>query len=119
LRTRNAGKVTCFHNSIKMKAGAQYNGIHTALHDFFHTIGNERGIKIIDSDYTGKFGIIVNSYSNIASYKGQTKEEVDNHFIFSNIKNMVYDLIRLEYHKGNGDIKDLVDEVINEAEMRI
>lgn len=119
VRTESGGKRVCFHNGVKMKSGAQYDGIAYALSDFFYKVGNDRGIRILESDYDGKFGIVVNSYSNFASYKGQTKEEVDDNFILITIKDMIYDLIRLEYHKGNGDIKELVDAVINEAEMRI
>jgi DNA gyrase subunit B len=119
VRTESNGKVVCFHNSVKMSAGAQYNGITFALSDFFSDIGEEHGLKITETDYKGKVGVVVNSYSNIASYKGQTKEEVDNDFILKTIYNMLYNLIRMEYHKGNADIKQLVDDVINEAQMRI
>lgn len=119
VRTDSSGKTVCFHNAVKMKAGAQYEGVHQALKDFFYRVGIDNDIQIQQADYQGKFGVVVNSYSNIASYKGQTKEEVDDNFIYITVKNMVENLINIEYHKKTGEIADIVEEVISEAEMRI
>ena len=118
-RTTEAGKVKCFHNAIKMGGGAQYLGISTAMSDFFYTISSEKGVNITSSDYANKFSVIVSSYSNIADYRGQTKDEVEDTFIYTTIKDMLFNLIRTEYHKNNEDIVSFVDEVVREAELRI
>ncbi|PHE64398.1 DNA gyrase subunit B [Bacillus toyonensis] len=119
VRTEKEGKTVCFHNAIKMKGGAQYTGVSVAISNFVYGIGQERGIKVTDNDFKGKLGVVVKSYSNVASYKGQTKDEVDDRFIFRDIEKMVHELLNTEYHKGNQDIKDFVDAVISEAQLRI
>lgn len=119
VRTTERGREVCFHNAIKMRGGAQYWGIQDALLDFFYLIGKDKGINLKATDWSGKLGIIVNSYSNLASYKGQTKEEVDDTFIRLTVSKLIKDLLNKEYHKGTGDIKELVEEVVAEAEVRI
>ncbi|MRB12870.1 DNA gyrase subunit B, partial [Bacillus thuringiensis] len=77
VRTREKGKTVCFHNAIKMKGGAQYRAVDSAVADFVIGLGNTKGVKVVERDFEGKLGVVVKSYSNVASYKGQTKDEVD------------------------------------------
>ena len=119
VRTTEGGKVKCFHNAIKMGGGAQYEGVAGALSDFFYSVSSEKGVNIISTDYNNKFSVIVSSYSNIADYRGQTKDEVEDRFIYTTIRDMLYEAIRTEYYKNNEDIIAFVDEVVREAEMRV
>lgn len=119
VRTEKNGSTHCFHNSIKMSNGAQYKGVDNAIYSFFQEISNEQGVSITSQDFNGKLGVVVSSYSNIADYRGQTKDEVEDLFIFRTVNDMLYVLLRTEYHKGNTDLKELVDEVVNEAKIRI
>lgn len=119
VRTGEKGKTVCFHNAIKMKGGAQYRAVNSAIADFVTGLGNAKGVKVTERDYEGKLGVVVKSYSNVASYKGQTKDEVDDGFIFRDLKTLIYKLINTEYHKGNKDIIEFVNKVIEEAELRI
>ncbi|AND27995.1 toprim domain-containing protein [Bacillus thuringiensis] len=119
VRTREKGKTVCFHNAIKMKGGAQYRAVDSAVADFVIGLGNTKGVKVVERDFEGKLGVVVKSYSNVASYKGQTKDEVDDNFIYRDLKTIIYRLINTEYHKGNKDIIEFVDKVLEEAELRI
>ncbi|MEC2463724.1 toprim domain-containing protein [Bacillus cereus] len=119
VRTEERGKTVCFHNAIKMKGGAQYRAVESAVAEFVMGIGNSKGVKVTDRDFEGKMGVVVKSYSNVASYQGQTKDAVDDRFIYLDLKSLVYKLINTEYHKGNKDIVEYVNKVIEEAELRI
>lgn len=117
--TKSKAEPCCYHNSVRMGGGAQYDGITAALHEFFSQEGKRRGIKLEASDYADAFAVAVSSYSNYASFKGQTKDEVDNYFIYSLVRSLVYDKLVLEYSKGNPYITEVVERVMNEAMARI
>lgn len=117
--TKNKVKNVCFHNSTYMDGGSQYTGVDFAIEDFFTMMSKDRGIRLDKSDYEGILGVVVSSYSNVASYKGQTKNEIDNSFIYSIVHKSVTDLLTLEYGKGNKHLLDAIDTVITTAENRI
>lgn len=76
-----------------MKGGAQYRAVDSAVADFVIGLGNTKGVKVVERDFEGKLGVVVKSYSNVASYKGQTKDEVDDNFIYRDLKLSFTDLL--------------------------
>lgn len=109
----------CYHNSVKMSGGSQYEGISSAIRDFFAERSAQRGIRLEYEDYHNIFVVAVSSYSNYASFRNQTKDEVDNAFIMSLVKKTVLDKLNTEFGKGNPEILDAVERVVHEAETRI
>lgn len=109
----------CYHNSIATKTGSQYDGIRNAVVDFFRDISAEKGVRIDIEDYRGLFGVVLNSFSNIADFKGQTKHEVRNDFINTAVYDCVYQKLKAEYGKGNKEIKNIVETVTQNAVTRI
>ena len=109
----------CYHNSVQMRGGSQFEGISTAVRDFFMDRGTEYNIKFQYEDYSDIFVVAVSSYSNYASFRNQTKDEVSNMFINTLISKAVYEKLSMEWGKGNPEIKDAVERVKNEAETRI
>jgi DNA gyrase subunit B len=107
----------CFHNSVPTTGGAQHDGIMFAIDRFFSNVVTD--VKVERRDYVDKLGVVLSSFSNIVSYKGQTKSEVDNSFIQEFCYNTVYDTLEKEYHKGTKLITDIVKAVKEEAEARI
>ena len=117
--TKRLVKPVCFHNSIKMLSGAQYEGVEDAISTFLIEKAKARGLKLEYSDYEDTFGVIVSTYSNYASFRNQTKDAVDDMFIYSIVKSSVLDKLQLEYGKGNKLLTEAVERVLNEAEIRI
>ena len=109
----------CYHNSVKMTGGVQYSGIADAVGSFFYAISRERGIKIEYADYENIFAVVVSSYSNVVSFRNQTKDEVDNGFIRDLVYRTVYDKLNEEYQKGSPEVAEVVERVISAAEERI
>lgn len=109
----------CYHNSIKMQSGAQYYGIDNAVADFFNEIAKLKGIKLAPEDYEKAFGVCVSSYSNYASFRGQTKDGISDGFIQDAVYSSVYDTLKVEFSKGNKLIATVIDEVFERAERRI
>lgn len=108
-----------FHNKVSIRGGVHSEAVNTAEALFFEERGKERGIKIKNSDYSGKLSTIVSTLSNKVSYRGQTKDSLDDLYVFKCIETTIEDRLRLEWDKGNEWIIDLVEEVIQTAENRI
>lgn len=106
----------CFHNSVKMSYGVQYDAVVDAISNFFRT--KVQGVKLDRRDMEGMFGVVVSSYSNYASFRNQTKDAIDDTFIYSTIKEAILDKLNIEYGKGNPYIKELVQRVIQKAQDR-
>lgn len=109
----------CYHNSVKMAGGSQYEGIQDAISMFFRERAKDRGIKLEPEDYNSVLAIAVSSYSNYASFRNQTKDGLDNGFIRDIVYKTILDKLNIEYGKGNEDILDAVERVVREAETRI
>lgn len=107
----------CYHNSVPTSGGSQHNGIMNAIASFF--VNAIPDMKLDYRDYAGKLGVVLSSFSNIVSYKGQTKDETDNSFIQDFCYKAVYDTLMLEYKKGNKLLIDAVAETRKDAETRI
>lgn len=110
---------SCYHNSVKMKSGAQYDGIYYALSSFFQGISKSRGIKISPEDYESKFAVCVSSYSNYASFRNQTKDAVQDSFICQLVQDAVFEKLQMEYGKGNKALIEIIDSIVERANERI
>ena len=112
-------KPICFHNSVMMHSGVQYEAIDNATKTFMEEIARRRGVRLDEKDYMGSFCVVVSSYSNYASFRNQTKDAIDDSFMYDLIYKAFYNKLKVEYGKGTQQIVDVVERVIREAEIRI
>ena len=108
----------CYHNSVAMRSGIQYSAIKDAIESFIKDKIRGLGIKYDYRDVEGMFGVIVSSYSNYASFRGQTKDGVDDTFIYTTIRDAILDKLNIEYGKGTTAIVDIVSKVVENANNR-
>lgn len=108
-----------FHNKVEVKGGVHAEAVNTAQSLFFENRARERGLRIRNSDYSGKLSVIISSLSNKVSYRGQTKDSLDDMYVFRCIEQALEDRLNLEWDKGSEWIVDVVEEVIRNAENRI
>jgi len=116
--TKSTGSA-CFHNLVRMQEGIQYSAVEDAVSDFLVKHARSKGVSLQYQDYAGVFAFVVSSFSNIASFRGQTKDGVDDAFIYTFIKDTVSTRLELEYGKGNKEIISAIERVIDRANMRI
>lgn len=109
----------CFHNAVKMSGGIQYEAINYSIKRFFDEVARARGIKLEYSDYANVFTVAVSSYSNYASFRSQTKDAVDNDFIYDLIVDALLKKLNFELSKGNKYLLEVIEKVVNEAQTRI
>lgn len=112
-------KSFCYHNSVVKRGGSQYDGAQDAIDTFFGEKAKAKGYKLERADYENLFSFFVSSYSNYASNKGQTKEQVDDLFIYTLVRDAVYNKLKIEFSKGNAVIVNAVESAIKEAENRL
>lgn len=108
-----------FHNKVEIQGGVHAEAVNSAEYTFFSDRGSERGIRIKSTDYSGKLSTIVSSLSNKVSYRGQTKDSLDDDYVFRCIEATIREKLELEWSKGTDWVVDVVNEVIQEAENRI
>lgn len=108
-----------FHNKVEIKGGVHADAVNTSMMYFFEDRGNERGIRIRNTDYSGKLSFIVSSLSNKVSYRGQTKDSLDDDYVRRCITKAIVDKLEIEWKKGTDWLADIVDEVIQNAQNRI
>lgn len=112
-------KSVCFHNYIEMLQGSQYSAIQGALDAFLTAKARQRGLSLQLQDYEGVFVFAVSSFSNLASFRNQTKDGVEDTFIYTFIYNTILNKLELEYNKGNKMVAEAVDRVMKRADLRL
>ena len=111
--------VSCHHNYVHMNSGVQYSGVNDAIVTFLKSKAKLKGYtKLEERDYLVSFDVVVSTQSNYASFRGQTKDGIDDTFIYTLVYNAVAKILETEYAKGNPDIVNVVESVIQNAEVR-
>lgn len=99
-------KNNCFINTVPTTGGVQYIATEQAILDFFkETITTQ---KVQKKHVQDTIGFTISTLSNIVSYKGQTKEEIDNDFIYDKIYEVVKRQLHSEHATGNVELVSLV-----------
>lgn len=108
-----------YHNSVRMMNGMHFDAVTDAIYEFLRTKASARGMKIEGRDCDGIFKVAVSTYSNHASFRNQTKDGVEDNFIYSAVRGAILDKLNIEFAKGNKDVLSAVDKVVKEAELRV
>lgn len=107
-----------FHNTATMTTGHHPQAVTDAVSGFFKALGKKNGVTIMPYDYNDYLSILVSSYSNITSFANQTKDGVDNKFIYDLVKKTVTDLLEESVAKGLECMNVLMENVVNAAIAR-
>lgn len=105
-----------FHNNIGINGGAHSDAVTTALVDFIRDIGLGSALKF--QDYSNKFSFVVSSYSNLVSYRNQTKDSLDNEYVFRGIRDNIASILSEAWNKKEKWIQIAIKDAQNEAEIR-
>lgn len=113
-----SSKQLYYHNTATMTTGYHLSAVQDAVSGFFKALGKKNGVTIMPYDYNDYLSILVSSYSNITSFANQTKDGVDNKFIYDLIKKTITDLLEESVAKGLECMTTLMDNVVNAAIAR-
>lgn len=106
-------------NISEMRGGVHSASFNMALSDFFARISKERGVKIKESDYAGKFSVLVSTLANKMSLRGQTKDSADDAYIYNCLYTCIYNALVEEHQKGTEWVEEIVEDVVSAAQTRI
>lgn len=116
--TNKATNNLCFHNSVKMRSGIQYEAISDAVMGFFKEKTKGYGIKFDPRDVEAMFTAVVSTKSNYVSFRNQTKDAVDDIFIYKAIKECISGVLNKEYLKKNQVLLSVISVIIEKAQER-
>lgn len=108
-----------FHNRVEVNGGSHSLGYFSALSDFFLFISGKEGIKIRESDYSGKFSCIISTLANKSSLRNQTKDSIDDIWIMQFLRTTIYNMLRREEERGTPWLEEIIQEVVTDAKNRI
>lgn len=108
-----------FHNKVEVKGGVHAEAVSAAQFEFLSNLFKEEGLRMQSSDYSGRLSFIVSALSNKVSYRGQTKDSLDDAYVFTCIYNCILSTFQREYVKGSKWIIDLIDDVRQNIENRM
>lgn len=108
-----------FNNKIAVRGGVHSEAVNSALYEFFAGRVSAEGIRMSASDYHNSFSVIVSTLCNKVSYRGQTKDSLDDRYVFACIYECILNTLEKEYSKGTRWIREVVDTVIQNAKNRI
>ena len=109
----------CFHNTVRMQGGKQYEAVFDAITQFVKERTRKKSaLKVEYADYAGMFYCVLSSHSNYASFRNQTKDEIDDNFLYTFIKDTLYNKLTIEYEKGSESLNNVINEIVSNAQVR-
>lgn len=108
-----------FHNKVEVRGGVHSTSFNTAVAVFFDGLRGEYNIRFKETDYAGKISIISSTLSNKMSVRGQTKDYVDDQFIYICLYDCILNILKQEYAKGNPWLMKVVHDAVENAHNRI
>lgn len=108
-----------FHNKVEVKGGVHAEAVGSAVYNFLYELFKSEGRRMQSQDSSGKLSVIVSSLSNKVSYRGQTKDSLDDRYVFDCIFSCVQEVLDREYNMGSKWIMDLIEEVRQNIDNRV
>lgn len=108
-----------FNNKIQVRGGVHSDAVNNAFYSFFYDKVGEEGLRLASSDYHNVFSIMVSTLCNKVSYRGQTKDSLDDRYVYECINECISSTLETEYQKGTKWILNIVEEVIQNAKNRV
>lgn len=77
----NSFKTSFFNNCIQVRGGVHQEYTYGAIYKLFKSLGSKEGYKFSDGDIYPHISVAVSTLANEKSYRGQTKDSIDNEYI--------------------------------------
>lgn len=111
-----------FHNTgaMTLQTSVHFTASNAAITDFFKSIGKQHDVTILPYDYSDYLSILVSSYSNAnaTSFANQTKEGVDNIYIYDLIYKTITEILTEAVAKNKPSVVALIENVVAAALAR-
>lgn len=113
------GGISYYNNQVKVVGGVHEEYLNSAITKFVRARAKERHVEgIITSDILPNVSLVVTTLANAKSYRGQTKDSIDNPYIGKAIALAVTQLLETSWGTGEAWIRDVIDDSIHSAQVR-
>lgn len=110
--------VRFFNNQVKVVGGVHEDYSRHAIVEFYKAKGKEAGVKLLDGDILGQYSMIITTLANEKSYRGQTKDSIDNEYIGEAIFYAIDRLLNNSWLKEEAWCTKILDRAITAATIR-
>lgn len=110
--------VRFFNNQVKVVGGVHEDYSRHAIVEFYKAKGKETGVKLLDGDILGQYSMIIATLANEKSYRGQTKDSIDNEYIGEAIFYAIDRLLNNSWLKEEAWCTKILDRAITAATIR-
>lgn len=107
-----------YNNLVKVQGGVHSDYSHTAILEFFYEKGREVGQKLSSGDILPNYSLIISTLANDKSYRGQTKDSIDNEYIGKTIYYAIRNLLDTSWDKGESWVNDILQKAVESAKIR-
>jgi len=107
-----------YNNQIAVRGGVHEDYSERTISKFFIDRAKEQGVKIIPTDVYGKYSIIITTLANEKSYRGQTKDSIDNDYIGKAISWACYTILEKSWARSEKWVKTILQDAIVSAQLR-
>lgn len=107
-----------YNNQISVRGGVHEEYSWGAIAQFFIERAKEQGVKLIPGDVIGKCSLIVTTLANDKSYRGQTKDSIDNAYIGRAVGMACYSILSTAWARSEGWVSHILKEAIVSAQVR-
>lgn len=110
--------VRFFNNQVKVVGGVHEDYSRHAIVEFYKAKGKEAGVKLLDGDILGQYSMIITTLANEKSYRGQTKDSIDNGYIGEAIFYAIDRLLNNSWLKEEAWCTKILERAITAATIR-
>ena len=107
-----------YNNQIAVRGGVHEEHSWGAIAQFFIEHAKEQGVKLIPGDIIGKCSLIVTTLANDKSYRGQTKDSIDNAYIGKAVGMACYTILQTSWARSEAWVSHILKEAIVSAQVR-
>lgn len=107
-----------YNNQIAVRGGVHEEYSWGTIAKFFIDRAKEQGVKLIPSDVIGKCSYIVTTLANDKSYRGQTKDSIDNEYIGQAVGKACLTILETAWARSEGWVNHILKEAIVSAQVR-
>ena len=107
-----------YNNQVAVRGGVHEDFSYGTISKFFIERAKEQGVKIVPSDVDGKYSIIITTLANEKSYRGQTKDSIDNEYIGTAIGYACLNILKTAWARSESWVKRILEEAIVSAQLR-
>ena len=107
-----------YNNQVAVRGGVHEDFSFGTISKFFIDKAKEQGVKIIPSDIDNKYSIIITTLANEKSYRGQTKDSIDNEYIGVAIGYACLNVLKTAWARSEAWVSTILKEAILSAQVR-